>query len=171
VTPIAVLDTSVAVDLHRGGLLDAFFKLPAKYMVPDILYEDELKDWFGEALMANGLNIEQLDETEVARAREFMRRCPSLSLVDAYALSLAVRGKHTILAGAKDIRELGEAVDLEVRGVLHVFDLIEEAQIMPPASLHTCLATMCRHRRVRLPQEEVDVRFAKYSAIAWPKIA
>lgn len=168
-TPVAVLDTSVAVDLHRGGLLNALFKLPAKYMVPDILYEDELKDWFGEALITNGLIVEPLDEAEVAGSREFLRRCPSLSLVDAYALSLALRGKHTILAGAKDIRELGEAVGLEVRGVLHVFDLIEQAQIMPPASLHTCLATICRSRRVRLPQEEVDARFAKYSAIAWPK--
>jgi predicted nucleic acid-binding protein len=169
VTPIAVLDTSVAIDLYRGGLLDAFFKLPAKYMVPEILYEDELKDWFGEVLMANGLIIEQLDETEVAKAREFLRRCRSLSLVDAYALALAVRGKHTILAGAKDIRELGEEAGLEVRGVLHVFDLVEQAQLLSPAGLHTCLATMCKSRRVRLPREEVDARFAKYSSVAWPK--
>jgi hypothetical protein len=171
VTPIAVLDTSVAVDVYRAGLIDAFFKLPAKYMVPDILYGDELKDWFGEVLMANGLIIEHLTETEVERAREFLRRCRSLSLVDAYALSLAMRGKHTILAGARDIRELGEEGGLEVRGVLYVFDLIEEAQILPPASLHTCLGTMCKSRRVRLPPEEVDVRFARYSAVSWPKTA
>ena len=100
-TPIAVLDTSVAVDLYRGGLIDAFFELPAKYMVPDILYEDELKDWFGKVLMTNGLLIEQLDETEVERAREFLRRCRGLSLVDAYSLSLAMRGNHTILRGRR----------------------------------------------------------------------
>jgi hypothetical protein len=171
VTPIVVLDTSVAVDLYRAGLIDAFFKLPAKYMVPDILYEDELKDWFGELLMTNGLTIEQLDETEICRAREFLRRCPSLSLVDAYALALAVRGNHTILAGAKDIRELGQEVGLDVRGVLHVFDLIEEAQIVPPAGLHTCLSTMCKFRRVRLPMEEVEARSARYLAVGWPKTA
>lgn len=168
-TPIVVVDTSVTIDLYRGGLLDAFFKLPAKYIVPDIMYADELEAWFGEVLKTNGLAIETLEDREVASAREFMRRCPSLSVVDAYALALALRGKHTLLAGAKDIRELGIEAGLEVRGVLHVFDLIEADQLMAPASLHTCLTLMCRSRRVRLPQDEIDARFQRYASIAWPQ--
>ncbi len=120
-TPLAVLDSSVAIDLHRGGLLDALFKLPAQYMVPDVMFADELEGWFGEALISHGLIIRTLDHSEVADAREFLRRCSSLSLSDAYALALAVRGKHTILAGARDIRELGTEAGIEVRGVLACF--------------------------------------------------
>jgi predicted nucleic acid-binding protein len=168
VTPIAVLDTSVAIDLHRGDLIDAFFKLPAQYMVPDIMYADELEAWFGETLLSRGLIVQELEEAQILEAREFMRRCPSLSVPDAYALALASKGRHTILAGARDMRELGTEIGIEVRGVLHVFDMIEEAQLLSPASLHTCLTMVCRSRRVRLPQEEVDARYAKYSSIAWP---
>ncbi|WP_271613423.1 hypothetical protein [Bradyrhizobium sp. CCBAU 51627] len=167
-TPIAVLDTSVAIDLHRGDLFDAFFKLPTKYMVPDIMYEDELAAWFGETLLSRGLIVQELQESEIDQAREFMRRCPSLSVHDAYALALAADGGHTMLAGARDMRELGIEVGIEVRGVLHVFDMIEEAQLLSPASLHTCLTMVCRSRRVRLPQEEIDARYARYSSVAWP---
>jgi hypothetical protein len=98
-----------------------------------------------------------------------MRRYTSLSLPDAYALALAAKRKCTILAGARDIRELGAEAGIEVRGVLHIFDMIEEAQLLAPASLHTCLTLVCRSRRVRLPKDEVEARFAKYASIAWPK--
>jgi hypothetical protein len=168
VTPIAVLDSSVAIDLHRGGLLDALFKLPAQYLVPDIMFADELEAWFGDSLLANGLIVEPLTDSEVTAAREFMRRCPSLSVPDAYALALAARGPHTILAGARDIRELGAEVGIEVRGVLHVFDMIEEARLLAPASLHSCLTLVTRSRRVRLPLDEVEARFARYALAAWP---
>lgn len=168
-TPIAVLDTSVAIDLHRGDLFDALFKLPARYMVPDIMYADELQAWFGEALLSRGLIVQELQETEIAEAREFLRRYPSLSVPDAYAMALSAKGRHTVLAGARDMREIGAEIGIEVRGVLHVFDMIEDAQLLSPASLHTCLTMVCRSRRVRLPQDEVDARYARYSSIAWPK--
>jgi hypothetical protein len=136
-------------------------------MVPDIMYEHELAAWFGETLLSRGLIVQEIQEVEIAKAREFMRRCPSLSVPDAYALALAAKGGHTMLAGARDMRELGTEIGIEVRGVLHVFDMIEEAQLLAPASLHTSLAMVCRSRRVRLPQEEVEARFARYSSIAW----
>ena len=170
-TPIAVLDSSVAIDLHRGGLLAALFRLPARYVVPDIMFRDELEEWFGDALIEGGLIIRPLEGDEVGVAQECLRRCPSLSLHDAYALAVAVAGKHTLLAGAKDLRELGTEMGVEVRGVLHVFDLIEDAGIVSSASLHTCLTLVCRARRTRLPQDEVEVRFARYSASAWPQKA
>jgi len=168
VTPLAVLDSSVAIDLHRGDLLDAFFRLPAKYLVPDVMFADELEAWFGDVLLSCGLIVQSLDDSQVTCAREFMRRRPGLSLSDAYALALASTGGHTLFAGAKDLREIGPAVGVEVRGVLYALDLIEEAQLLAPASLHTCLYTMCRSRRIRLPQNEVDLRLARYSSAAWP---
>lgn len=161
-TPKSVLDTSVAIDLHRGGLFDAFFRLPATYLVPDVMYVDELEQWFGPSLLTYGLVIQELNDTEVLRAREFMRRCPSLSVPDAYALALAAERQHTLLAGAKDIRELGKETGVEVRGVFHIFDLIEEANLLPPASLHTCLTLIVRSRTY-LPKDEVEARLARYS--------
>jgi hypothetical protein len=163
VTPDSVLDSSVAIDLKRGDLLEAFFKLPTRFIVPDIMFTDEL-DWFADTLRELGLVVEALDDGEITAATEFMRRRRGLSIYDAYAMALAAKKRCTLLAGAKDLRELGAEVGIEVRGVLHALDMIEEAQILSPASLHTCLYTMCRSRRVRLPEDEVQARLTRYAA-------
>ena len=41
---VLVLDTSVLIDLDRGSLVEATFRLPFEITVPDLLYERELKD-------------------------------------------------------------------------------------------------------------------------------
>jgi hypothetical protein len=44
---ILVSDTSVLIDLERGGLLVSCFRLPFEFAVPDLLYARELKDFGG----------------------------------------------------------------------------------------------------------------------------
>ena len=40
---VPVSDTSVLIDLKRGSLLEASFCLAFRFIVPDLLYERELK--------------------------------------------------------------------------------------------------------------------------------
>ena len=61
-------DTSVLIDLTRGSLLEASFRLAFRFVVPDLLYERELKNWGGEDLIRLGLVIEQLDGDGVSIA-------------------------------------------------------------------------------------------------------
>ena len=65
---VLVSDTSVLVDLERGSLLEASFRLPFRFSVPDLLYERELKNWVGEELIRLGLSVEELDGDGVQRA-------------------------------------------------------------------------------------------------------
>ena len=65
---VLVSDTSVLVDLERGSLLGATFRLPFRFAVPDLLYERELKNYGGEALIELGLAVEELDGDGVRRA-------------------------------------------------------------------------------------------------------
>ena len=44
---VLVSDTSVLIDLDRGSLVEATFRLPVEFTVPDLLYERELKDHGG----------------------------------------------------------------------------------------------------------------------------
>ena len=41
---VLVSDTSVLIDLDRGSLVEATFRFPFEFTVPDLLYERELKD-------------------------------------------------------------------------------------------------------------------------------
>ncbi len=54
---ILVSDTSVLIDLERGELISCAFKLSATFVVPDVLYERELRDHGGEELMKLGLKV------------------------------------------------------------------------------------------------------------------
>ncbi len=52
---VLVSDVSVLIDLEHGSLLEAAFRLPFKFVVPDVLYELELKAYNGPALLELGL--------------------------------------------------------------------------------------------------------------------
>ena len=54
---VLVSDTSVVIDLERAEILDYVFALPYRFVVPDALYEQELKDYGGERLIAKGLQV------------------------------------------------------------------------------------------------------------------
>ena len=86
---ILVSDTSALVDLERGSLLEATFRMPFEFTVPDLLYDRELKNHGGDRLRELGLRVAELDGDEVMRALEYRRRQPALSLPDCFALALA----------------------------------------------------------------------------------
>ena len=66
--PVLVSDTSVLIDLERGSFLEPVFRLPYEFAVPDLLYERELRDHGGPALIDMGLRVEELDGPAVALA-------------------------------------------------------------------------------------------------------
>jgi hypothetical protein len=77
---VLVSDTSVLVDLERGGFLDFCFLLPFEFAVPDLLYRRELEQMGGPALVARGLRIEQLTGEELAAVQRVRGERPKLSL-------------------------------------------------------------------------------------------
>ena len=85
---LCVSDTSVLTDLDRGSLLEAVFDQPLVFVVPDLLYERELRPYGGAQLLERGLQVVEMDGEGVARALNFRRVRPSLSLADTFALAL-----------------------------------------------------------------------------------
>jgi len=161
---LLVSDTSVLIDLHRAGILDAVFTLPMQFAVPDLLYERELKDWDGPALQAKGLRILTLEPDGVELAQAYRRREPRLSLPDAFALSLAKTGGHTLLAGDSSLRAQARLEDIECHGVLWVFDALKGHGVLPAADLATSLRQLADHPRCRLPKAEIQKRLEAYEA-------
>jgi hypothetical protein len=61
--PFLVSDTSVIIDLDRGGLLQAAFGIGDDLAVPDLLFERELRD-LGDRLRGFGIHVVSLDGAE-----------------------------------------------------------------------------------------------------------
>ena len=170
---IMVADTSVLIDMERGGLLEQCFSLPYQFTVPDLLYRHELarrrdRPDFGESLLALGLQVEELDGNEVSNAILYRRERPSLSLPDALALALAAGRKWTLLTGDRVLRAFAAKLSVGCHGVLWLLDQVFEADISSPEDLVAGLTSIRDHPRCRLPRDEIATRIGFYSSAAGP---
>lgn len=159
---LLVSDTSVLIDLHRGGLLDAIFRLQFEIGVPDLLFERELKTWDGPRLQALGLKVLVLDGVGVELAQRYRRHEPRLSTPDAFALALAKTGGHILLAGDASLRVMAEVEHVECHGVLWVIDALGEQGVLGPDQLLDGLTQITAHPRCRLPPGECQRRLEHY---------
>ena len=161
---VLVSDTSVLIDLERGALLEASFLLPFQLAVPDLMYERELKNHGGDALLDRGLRIEELDSAGVLHALGYRRQQPSLSLPDSFALALAARNGWTLFTGDRTLRELATEENVDCHGVLWLLDRMFEASATSASKLCAGLEAISAHPRCRLPKSETRKRLVRYSA-------
>lgn len=162
---VLVSDTSVLIDLERGDLLDAAFELSVELAVPDILYRRELEGFGGEALLARGLRVEELDEKGVGRAQGFRRARTGLSVPDSFALALALGQGWTLLTGDGLLRELAGLEGVECHGVLWLIDLMNHEEVVGIQALRDGLGRIADHPRCRLPGREVRARLDRYARL------
>ena len=160
---VLVSDTSVLVDLERGSLLEASFRLPQRFAVPDLLYQRELKRWGGEELIRLGLRIEELDGDGVKSALAYRQREPALSVPDCFALTLAKTRSWVLLSGDSALRQLAGEETVECHGVLWLLDEICNTAVASVRQLHDGLTAIARHPRCRLPKREIRQRLADYA--------
>ncbi len=160
---ILVSDTSVLIDLRRGSLLEASFRLAFRFVVPDLLYERELKNWGGEDLIRLGLVIEHLDSDGVSLALTYRKRMPALSLPDCFALALAQIHSWVLLSGDSALSRLATDKDVECHGVLWLLDKIYDAAVVSIRELYDGLTTLSQHPRCRLPKSEIRRRLSSYA--------
>ena len=159
---VQVSDTSVLIDLERGTLLEPCFRLPFQFVVPDLLYERELKNYGGDNLLRLGLRIEELDSTGVACALRYRREQPLISLPDSLALALAARNTWTLLTGDGALRGLANEERVDCHGVLWLLDQMFEVSATSANKLHVGLEAISAHPRCRLPKAEIRRRLGRW---------
>ena len=160
---ILVSDTSVLIDLERGGLLEASFACGHQLVVPDYLYQVELEQENGPLLLQLGLNVVELTAEEVEFAQLTMLSAPALSPADCFALSYARRPQHLLVTGDKALRTRASGENIPCHGLLWLLDQMEASGAIAARSLAEGLQRIATHRRSRLPRADVDHRIAKWS--------
>ena len=160
---ILVSDTSVLIELERGGLLEPAFSCGLAMVVPDLLYQKEIEEENGPYLRMLGLGVVSLtpDEVEVAQAIRMQR--PALSLPDCFALTCALRQDHLLVTGDMTLRKEATTRNAQVCGLLWLLDQMEACGKFSFSLLHEGLSKIDAHQRCRLPKEEVKIRLLKWS--------
>ena len=160
---ILVADTSVLIDLERGGLLAHAFSCGLTMVVPDLLYARELASDNGPLLRKLGLGMVALEPAEVDFAQQLRRQRPGLSLPDCFALSCARRQDHALVSGDRHLRTQAHGHQCTVYGLLWMLDQMEGSGRAGTALLHEGLSRIWQHPRQRLPKSEVLERLQRWS--------
>lgn len=116
----------------------------------------ELREWEGLAL--EHITVLTLDARGVELAVGDRRVDAKLSLPDAFALALAKRGGHTLLAGDASLRAMAQSESVECHGVLWVFDEIARLELAPLETPRAALISISDQPRCRMPRGEIRKR-------------
>jgi hypothetical protein len=162
---ILVSDTSILIDLERGGLLEASFSCGLTMVVPDLLYEREFEPENGALLRKLGLGVVSLTPEEVALAQRLRTERKALSLPDCFALSCATRADQALVTGDKILRTEAMARLGNVYGLLWMLDQMAASGSVPTTLLYEGLARISAHPRCRLPQSEVRSRLNDWVSV------
>lgn len=162
---LLVSDSSVLIELERGALLEAAFGCGLPMVVPDLLFENELREHNGTYFQQLGLSVTELSSEEVQLAQDIREERPRLSLEDCFALSCAHRPEHILLSADGPLRKAATEKKIECRGVLWLLDQMLATGRVSTTRLCEGLVRISQHPRCWQPKHEMAVRIANWCQV------
>jgi hypothetical protein len=153
--PACVVDTSVLIDLHMGGLLRPVFQLPLFLMAPDVLIA-ELQEPGGDLLLDYGLTRIELSGDDVGEVYRLANLYRGPSVNDLFALVAAKTMGAFLLTGDRHLREAAER-----EGVPWLLDEMVRVAVIPPLVAAQALERMLE-KGSRLPWGECQARIRRW---------
>jgi predicted nucleic acid-binding protein len=151
---LLISDANIFIDFEEGGLLRELFLLSDRIGVPDILFEDELRQQHGH-LLRHGLELLELRSPAMERARALAALYRRPSRLDVAALALAEQEGCPLLTGDRHLRAAAESEGVEVRGTLWLGERLVVEGVIRLDQLKAAYGDMRKASR-RLPWLEVD---------------
>lgn len=151
---LLISDANIFIDFEDGGLLEALFRLPEAIAVPDLLFEDELREQHVN-LIEHGLVLVELTEETLDRVLELGGRYSKPSRIDLAALAAAEQEACPLLTGDRNLRAAAQAEGIEVHGTLWVTERLVAAGFISVEALRGAYAKMKASDR-RLPWADVE---------------
>ncbi len=151
---VVVSDANILIDLVDGGIASSLSHLPYQIVVPEILFEEELRARHSN-LIDLGISIEPSAENSILEVERQIRRYPRISRNDAFALVMAQEKQCVLLTGDQNLRKAAENCKIEVHGTVHLIEEIIAAGIFTGERLREAVNLM-KSRGRRLPWDSVD---------------
>lgn len=161
---ILVSDSSILIEFSKRELLDKMFHLEFQFVVPDLLYHEELIDlgaYTRQDLLDFGLRVESLDADDVQKAIAYQSEWTALSLVDSFALALAAHRGWYLLTEDRTMRRVAQFKSITHRDALWVIDNMLNSGTMSVAQVAAVLETMRHDPRCPVPKADLAVRISQ----------
>lgn len=150
---LLISDSNILIDLIVVGHIKTMFRLPYKFAVPDILFEEELKIHHSE-LLSYGLEIRSLSSETVAYAFELSAKYTQPGTNDLFALALAKECSCPLLTGDGALRQAAESEAVVLFGIIWIIEHMVRQHLINIVEARELFETM-REQKRRLPWDLV----------------
>ena len=161
---VLVSDCSILIEISKRGLLDNMFQLDFEFVVPDLLFHEELIDlgaYSRRDLLGLGRRIESLDAEGVEMALAYQSERPAPSLVDSLALALASHQGWNLLTEDRTMRSVAQSKGLSHQDALWVIDSMLNAGILSVPQVVAVPQAMRSDPRCPVPKADLAVRIRR----------
>lgn len=118
---LLISDSNVLIDLIVINQIDNMFKLPYSFIVPDILYDQELKNDHSD-LLEKGLKIKELSSKTIIYSMGLMDKYDKPGRNDLFALALAKQESSPLITEDQDLRDAAEKEAVVLYGTIWVIE-------------------------------------------------
>jgi predicted nucleic acid-binding protein len=153
-------DANVLIDIEDGNLTPFVFRLPYEIVVPDILFELELREHHSH-LLEIGLKVKKLTAESVEKTESLTAHYPRPSMADHSALALAIQEHCPLLTGDKALRIAAKNENVEVHGTVWIVEQLLNHKLIQPHRARASFDTM-KAKGSRLPWVEADKLLKKW---------
>lgn len=166
---IIVNDTNIFIDLHSVGLLEKACLLPFEihtidFVIGEITDHDQ-QEAINRLIEDKKIIVGSFSDNEVMRiVAEHSLVARKLSLTDVAVCHYAACGPFTVITGDKNMRHYAESRQLEVRGVLYLFDQMVDNGIIEP-KIGAAKLIELRAINSRLPKSAIEARIEHWRQI------
>lgn len=157
---LLISDANIFIDMHVAGIIRLMFQLQTEIAVPDILYEEELREHHSD-LPGYGLRILSIQAAYIDEAYRLAGNYPAASHNDLLALSLAKQESCPLLSGDAALRKAAVSENVEVKGTLWLMGKLMDEGLITVEKTESAYAVMKREGR-RLPWAEIRKQIKKY---------
>ncbi len=167
---LVVTDTNIFIDLYSADLLDAFFYLPFEIHTVEFVLEEfkdeEQRKSLDKFVNEGKLKVRHFDAHEVEKIGELMNDAGgNVSFVDCSALMHAIDLNCTLLTGDRQLKNKATERNVEVRGVLYVFDLMVEKNLLNKNCAISRLKEL-QAKNVRMPKKTIAELIEKWNKLS-----
>ena len=156
-----VMDSSVLINLHNGGVLDKVFKLPFKFTTTDFIQMETILDW--SLLSSLGLQVIHFTGPKVLEIEQINKQKKlGLSIQDISVFVSARENKWFVLSDDKPLRAFSLSNGLTVHGSIWLLDEMIAHHIFNGGNAVLILGLMLLHN-ARFPQDICRQKVTQWS--------
>lgn len=146
---LLISDSNVLIDLIVINQIENMFKLPYSFVVPDILYHQELKKDHSD-LLKLGLKMKTLSPETITYTMELMEKYNKPGRIDLFALALAKQETSPLITGDQDLRNAAEKEAVVLHGTIWIIEQLIVHKFITVDDARTFYLEMKEKKR-RLP--------------------